>query len=476
MTASEIIALFPNCSDLCIRSLHAAGKPLTLLYFDNLCDRIFLHRYILLPLITASDPTLPPEDLLTCGELCFHTELSTVQKSLLAGEAMVLSEDRAISIKAQSELGRAVSEPETETVIRGPREGFTERVGNNAALLRRRIRSPHLKYETLSLGKQTATLTAIMYLDHLVNRQALNKLKQRLNEIDSDAILDSGQLELWLEGRLFPFFPSVGNSERPDKVAAKLLEGRIAILVDGTPVVLTVPYLFAESLQSTEDYGKNPLYALFVRSLRLCSLLLSVLLPGFFLALLLYQPSAIPAQLAQKIAAARENIPFSPFCELLLVLFAFEMIREVAIRMPRTVGSAVSLVAALILGDSAISAGIASAPVIIVVAFTAIAGFLVPPYMNTVILLRIGFMIAARLGGLFGIAMLGGGILIALCAKDSFGTPYLSPLSPASLTGLLDFLFVAPPWGMKKYPPSLIGQNRTRNRRKKGNSSCEKTI
>lgn len=463
MTAAQIVAHFPGCADLSVRTLQTCGRKASLLYFENICDRRFLHEYILRPLLLATDPETNPEDVITCGALSYHTEVQSVVQVLLTGEAVVISGERVISVKVQSELARGVSEPETETVIRGPREGFTERAGNNAALLRRRIRSPHLKYEVITLGKKTAAMAVLMYLDDVVNRKALALLRQRLDVMDTDAVIDSGELELWLEQSLCPLFPTVGNSERPDKVAAKILEGRIALIVDGTPVVLTLPYLFVESLQSTEDYGKSMLYAGFVRCLRFASLLLAVYLPSVFLALFLYHPNAIPEKLYQKILETRQSVPFSLFVELLLTLFAFEMIREVAIRMPRTVGSAVGLVAALILGDSAISAGITSAPVIIVVAFTAIGNFLVPPYMNTAILLRIGFLVAARFAGLFGVGMASVGMLIHLCAKSSFGVPYFSPFAPISVSGLLDFLIVAPPWGMKKIPPSLTGLNRTRN-------------
>ena len=466
MTASDVIGRFPLCRDLAARTLRVGEGEYTLIYFENLCDRRFIHEYILFPLTTAAPSTLP-EQAITCGALSYPADEDEAVKLLLTGEALVVGEGRAISVKVQSELSRAVGEPETETVIRGPREGFTERAGNNAALLRRRIRSPHLKYEVLTLGRTGATMTVLMYLDDRVNRPALASLRRRLAEIDADAVLDSGQLELWLEGRLCPLFSTVGNSERPDKVAAKLLEGRVAIIVDGTPVVLTVPYLFIESLQSTEDYGKSLLYATFIRTLRLAALGLSVLLPALFLALLLYHPEAIPASLLKTVAEARESVPFSPFVELLVVLLAFEMIREVAIRMPRSVGSAVSLVAALILGDSAISAGITSAPVIIVVAFTAIGSFLVPPYMNTVILLRLLFLVAARLAGLYGIAMLSSGVLIALCATESFTVPYLSPLAPFAPSALTDVLTVLPPWQMRRLPGELVGAVRRRNRTKR---------
>ncbi len=464
MTAAQILAHFPNCADLSMRTLLAGGREIHLIYFENICDRRFIHEYILIPLITATDPETPPEHLITCGAISYHTDEQSVVTTLLTGEAVVITGERVISVKVQSELARGVSEPETETVIRGPREGFTERAGNNAALIRRRIRSPHLKYELLTLGARTGTMVILMYLDDVVNRSALAILRERLARMETDAIIDSGELELWLEESVSPLFPSIGNSERPDKVAAKLLEGRVALIVDGTPVVLTLPYLFVESLQSTEDYSKSALYATFVRCLRFASLLLAIYLPAVFLALFLYHPGAIPQLLFQKIAETRASVPFSLFTELLLTLFAFEMVREVAIRMPRTVGSAVGLVAALILGDSAINAGITSAPVIIIVAFTAIGNFIVPPYMNTAILLRILFLVAARVGGLLGVGMLTVGILIRLCAKSSFGVPYFSPFAPISASGLLDFLLVAPPWGMKKLPPSITGLNRTRNR------------
>ncbi len=506
----EIIGRFAGCGDFAVRRV----GEWVILYFENLCERRFIHEYILTPLTQSAGRA--GEDVITCGEISFPSDVEAAVKALLTGEAVVIWEKagengektgadreksegegdavalgsgdgqgdekagkgaifaekagktgiKMISVKVQSELARGVSEPETETVIRGPREGFTERAGNNAALIRRRIRSPYLHYESLTVGKKSGTQVILMYLSDIVNRAALKELKARLSTFEADAILDSGQLELWLEGNPFPMFPSIGNSERPDKVAAKILEGRIALIVDGTPVVLTVPYLFVESLQSTEDYGKALPFAVFVRLLRFSALVLSMLLPAVYLALFLFHEGALPADLLAKIEESRQAVPFPPFLELTLTLLAFELIREVAIRMPRSVGSAVGLVAALILGDSAISAGFTSAPALIITAITALATFLVPPYMNSVILFRLGFLF---LGGYFGLLGIGAGIcvlLIHLSAKESFTVPYCSPFAPISLSGMGDFLLVLPPWGMKKLPSALTGLDRTRRRRK----------
>ncbi len=463
MDAQSIIARFAGCGDFALRRL-AREDGAVLMYLENLCERRFLHEYILTPLL--AQPNASPEDVITCGEIAFPADEQSAVKAILTGEALILAGTRAITVKVQSELARSVSEPETETVIRGPREGFTERAGNNAALLRRRIRSDHLHYESFTVGEKSGTQVILMYLDDLVNRRALALLRERLAVIETDALLDSGQLELWLEETAFPMFPAIGNSERPDKVAAKLLEGRIALIVDGTPVVLTLPYLFVESLQSTEDYSKSLPFATFLRLLRLGALLLSFLLPALYLSFFLFHSAALPQTLYEKLLSSREAVPFSPFVELLVTLLAFELVREVAIRMPKSVGSAVGLVAALILGDSAISAGITSAPALIVVAVTALASFLVPPYMNTVILLRLGFLLLARLCGLFGVTMGLTFLLLHLCAKTSFGVPYFSPFAPLSLPGLGDFLLVLPPWGMKKLPTSLTALNRNRRKRK----------
>jgi spore germination protein KA len=274
-------------------------------------------------------------------------------------------------------------------------------------------------------------------------------------------------VEIFIQDGKMPFYPTVGNSERPDKVAAKLMEGRAAIIVDGSPVVLTVPYLFCEAFQVAEDYSKSTWYATFVRLLRFASYMVALYLPSLFVALFVRHKDVLPEHLILSVSGAREKLPFSLFWEVLVIFLIFEAVREVGLRMPKAVGSAVGLVGSLILGDSAIKAGITSAPVLIVVALAAVCNFMIPPYMNTNILYRFFMIVISGALGLFGFF---GAIALAavmLCAKSSFGVPYLTPFAPIDPWGLRDFIYMAPIWAMRRAPISVTGKEIVRTKGKK---------
>ena len=467
MNLQKISAAFVHCSDFSVRTLTFGKDTVSILYIDGICDKKFIHDYILNPL-TGSDREADPDfgSLLTGGKLTPVPDEAEVIRALLNGNAIVSDKTVTIAVPVQNEISRGINEPETETVIRGPREGFTENASVNAALLRRRIRSSSLKLESITVGDETNTQLLLMYMENLAAPQVLECVRKRLADIKTGGVFGSGTVEIYLQDGKAPLFPSVGNSERPDKVAAKLLEGRVAVIVDGSPVVLTDPCLFAEALQSSEDYAKSPYYATFLRLLRFFSLLAALFLPAVFIALMYFHQTAIPLSLLQKISESRAAIPLPVFWETLFTLLSFEIIREVGIRMPRSVGGAVSLAAALILGDSAIAAGIASAPVIIVTAFSAICSFAAPPLSNAQTIVRFLLLAAARLAGLFGIGILTLLMLIYLCAKDSCSVPYFSPFAPVSGTGLLDFLIMVPVWAMKKVPAAITRKNITRARGK----------
>lgn len=462
---SELKRIFGKCDDLQIRRFTVSEVDFAIIYLDNLSDRELLSSAVIEPIIRNFNTADSfPTDCISAAALSEACDEAEIIDKLLNGAALLLfsSDDmqsHGYIAAVRDESGRSISEPETENVVRGPHEGFVESAPANAALLRRRIKTPALKYESFVIGSLSKSKIIVMYIDGTANAESLEILRARLQQIKTDSVLDSGYIESFITGKKAPFLPTVGNSERPDRVAAKLLEGRIAVICDGSPVVLTVPYMFCEALQSTEDYSKSTYYATFVRLIRFISLLLAVYTPAVFCALMYFHQPVFPLSLLLKIQSARKDLPFSLFIELTVILIAFEIIREVGIRMPRTVGDAVSIVASLILSDSAIEAGIASAPVIIIVAITAICNFCIPPYMNQTVLIRFTALIAARLFGFFGIAVFTAVLLAALCGIDSFGIPYMTPFAPVSATGLLDSLFMTPLKYMKKTPPSITGKN-----------------
>ncbi len=384
--------------------------------------------------------------------------------AILSGEAVLFIDnyDTAMLLGVKGFATRDIQEPDTEVSVRGPREGFTESLRVNTTLLRRKIKNTKLVFEQIMIGKETHTNVCISYIDGLVNPKIVNEVKNRLNRIDTDVILESGYIEQFIEDNPLSFFSTVGNSEKPDKVAARILEGRVAILCDGSPFALTVPYLFIETMQISEDYYSKPFLSSIVRMLRLLAYIITLLTPAVYVALTTFHQEMIPTVLLITMASSREGIPFPSFIEAMLMGTIFELLRESGIRLPRQVGQAVSIVGALVIGDAAVKAGIISAPMVIIGAITAITSFIVTPLLDSILFFRFFFVILSAAFGLFGI-MVGTFIMLAhMCSLRSFGIPFLAPLAPTIWTDLKDSFIRAPVWLMKSYPKSLRTQKTKR--------------
>lgn len=387
-----------------------------------------------------------------------------VVNAVLSGDTVLLIDgyDTVLSISAKGGQTRAVEEPNTEAAVRGPRDGFTETLRVNTSLLRRKIKNPNLVFEPLMLGKQTHTDISIAYIDGIANKKIVEEVKNRLNRIDTDSILESGYIEQFIEDHPLSPFSTIGNSERPDKVAAKLLEGRVAILCDGTPFVLTVPCLFTETFQASEDYYSRPYLSSLIRLLRILSFFITLTIPALYVALETFHQEMIPTVLLVTAAAAREGIPFPAFVETMIMIIIFELLRESGVRLPRQVGQAVSIVGALVIGEAAVRAGIISAPMVIIGALTGITSFIVPALLDSIVFFRFFLVFLSAAFGLYGIVV---GLIIMLahmCSLRSFGVPYLSPLAPTVWKDLKDSIIRAPLWLMKSRPKSITWRNSKR--------------
>ncbi|MBE6571879.1 MAG: spore germination protein [Ruminococcaceae bacterium] len=427
----------------------------------GLCDKAYISEFVIEPLFELADKKHLP-DAVFASKLVRLDDSEKASFSILSGNVVVFfdlfGELYIFATDARAQSSRSISEPEGEVVIRGPREGFVESAVMNVALLRKRLVTEKLRVEKTTVGNISPTEIYIVYIDGIADKKVIERIKQRLSKIDLPTVIDSGYIEHSLGDSRYPLFPDVGNSEKPDKVAAKLVGGRVAVVCDGSPCVLTLPYFFVESIQSAEDYLKSPYYASFLRILRVLGTLIAVFLPGIYIALLEFDVSAIPHTLYMTITEARNDIPFTPFTELVVLLFVFEIIREVGVRMPRAVGDAVSIVAGIILGDAAIKAGIASAPVIMVAALSATCNFIDPPIMNALPLIRLANLVFARIFGLFGVAFFMLVLAAALCVKTSAGKPYLLPFVPTVPVGLLDGIIAVPDLALKRAPDETEGK------------------
>jgi len=452
------------------------GRPdASLIYVDGLVNKAVINEFIINPLMLKSRSVsekcgifpnynidVIKNTLISVGGIEKVSTFEEVTESCLAGDTVLLinglTEGLVISTRGGWE-SRGVTEPDTEAVVRGPREGFTETLRTNTSLIRRRVKSANLTIESFRIGKQTKTDVAVVYIKGIVKPGLVEEIKKRLKSINTDAILESGYIEQYIEDAPFSPFSTIGNSERPDSVAAKMLEGRAAIIIDGTPMVLTVPLLFIESFQSAEDYYSRPYYASIVRILRFISFFISVFGPGIYVALVSFHQELIPTPLVITFAAARAGTPFPAVVEAISMGISFEILREAGIRLPRPVGTAISIVGALVIGEAVVSAGLISASMVIVVALTAISSFVVPPQADVGGIARVGMVLLGGALGAFGlmIGFLGG--LIHLSTLRSFGTPYLSPIAPLKPLDWKDVVIRFPLWTMITRPSSMGWNN-----------------
>lgn len=393
-------------------------------------------------------------------------DYETLCIDLLSGNTVFLIDgcEKYLSVDASSNEGRSVDESSAQTVIRGPKDGFTEKINSNILLIRKRIKSKDLKVEYLNVGSITKTKVGLMYIQRIAKDEIVQELRTRLNKIEIDGVLESGYIEELIKDDRYSIFPTFLSSEKPDSVSAALLEGKVAILVDGTPYVLTAPALMIEFLQSSEDYYHHFIISSMMRLLRLLSFFLTLLVPGTYIAVTLFHQEIIPTPLLISIAAQREGVPFPVLLEALIMEITFEILREAGIRMPRAIGSAVSIVGALVLGQAAVDAGIISAFMVIVVSITAISSFAIPNYemSNAIRLIRFVLMLLGGMFGLYGVLMGLIVLVLHLCKLKSVTVPYLTPVAPKVKGTITDTLFRFPLWKMKLRPIGISGTDEPR--------------
>lgn len=477
-SVSILKELFQNCEDMIFRGVLIGGRRSALLLFiDGLVKDDRVEQAILEPLIrwgTPEEVPSPYPDLPTWLEAAAITitqaepvrTVGEVVDTVLGGDSILLVDgvDHGVKLSTRGWAQRSIEEPASESTIRGPREGFVETLRTNTALLRRKLRSPHLKIERMSIGRRTRTLVDVIYLKDVTSPALVAEMKRRLQRIDVDGVLDTGMLEEFIEDQPTSPFPQLINTERPDRVAAGLLEGKVAVMCDGSPFAIMAPSTFWTFLHAGEDYYERFWISSFLLWIRYLFVLLALVGPSLYIAITTYHQEMLPTTLLLTVAAAREGIPFPALVEVFLMEVFFEALREAGVRLPRQVGQAVSIVGALVIGEAAVRAGIASAPVVIIVASTGIASFIFPRFNLGIAIrmLRFPIMVMAGTLGLFGIMIALIAILIHLCALRSFGTPYLEPVAPLSWSGLKDVLVRAPQWLMGTRPPGFHSLNRRR--------------
>ncbi len=473
---SFIEEIFKKDAVLRIKRIEQEGNsPLkaALIYMDGMVDSIQLNEAVIKPLLVMPSKT---ENIASAEYIATHilfardtkinTDFGSAIEGMLYGEAILLIDGftDAINIDAKGWRTRGIKEPENERVLQGPREGFEEAALLNLAMLRRKLQTPDLAIETLRLGRRSGTMVFICYLDSLIQPQLVETLKQKLSKIDIDGVLDSNYIVEQLNVGKFSLFKTTGSTERPDTVAARLLEGRVAIVVDGTPVVVTVPYLFSENFQSDEDYYLNFAVSATGRILRYICFLLAVAVPALYIALITFHKDLLPTNLAIAISQLRGGVPFSPLGECLILIVVFEILREAGIRMPQSLGYTLSIVGGIVVGQAAVDARIISTPMLIVISLSGISGLVIPRLKGAIFYLRLILVILSSLFGLFG--MLSGLFITVMhiISLSSFGTDYTVSLRNADYQSLKDTLFRAPWTAMKTRPDFNLNINRQKEK------------
>jgi len=361
---------------------------------------------------------------------------------LMYGFAIVLIDGKSsgFAIGVQGFAYRGISEPTNEINELGSKEAFTEPIRTNLGMIRRRIRSPELRFNLMNIGTTSKTDVCVVYLNDRASPKLVNKVKKKLSEINIDMVLDASYLIPFLENNNFSLFSSVGSTERPDVLCGKIREGRIAVLIDGSPYALIVPFLFSENFKSFDDYAHKPYFTTFIRVLKYFSFFISFLLPGGYVAVTTFHPELLPRELLFSIAASEANIPFSVMVEAIFIYLVFEIMREAGIRLPNAVGHTIGIVGALVIGDAAVNAGLISAPIVMVVAITAICAFTVPKLYEPIMILRFAFIIVGGVFGLFGIALSLTVVGVIISSMNSLNIPMTAPLSPLDIRWISDSL------------------------------------
>lgn len=383
--------------------------------------------------------------------------LNAAVDSVLVGNPCLLIDGSTVglSINAKGGEKRGIEHASSEVVIRGSQEAFVETLRTNTSMLRRIIKNPNLIFERFVLGRQTHTHVCVAYIRGIANMKIVKEVRERLRRIDIDSVLESGYIEQLIEDSSFSPFATIGNSEKPDKVASKMLEGRVAIICDGTPVVLTVPYMFVEAFQVPDDYYSRLYIVNLMRLTRYLGFFITLTLPALYVAVTTFHQEMIPTVLLIMLSAAREGIPFPVLFEALLSETIFLLIRESGIRMPRATGSAVTIVGTIVMGDAAVTAGLISAPMVIITSLSGVTGLLLPALYNAIVLFRFLLILMGGTFGLYGLVIGLLCILAHMCSLRSFGVPFMAPFAPAFQGEAKDGLFRFPLWTMQGRPQSV---------------------
>lgn len=464
---NDVKNAYSDSDDLIVKNFDVNLGAAVVCYLDGFVDKDILTRDVLSSL-TGTTLSVPVYDCLK--NLPFpevidvSVELGDVLAHIAKGDVVLLIDgaEGCFCFPLRQTVMRGITEPPTESVLRGPREGFIEDIKANTTLIRRKIKSEKLVITNMSVGEQTHTSVAVCYIDGIADKTIISTVKERISKIKTDGILDSYYIEQYLCENKYSLFTQVGSSEKPDVVAAKLLEGRIAIIVDGSPSVLTVPFLLFEAMQDAYDYYSNDWRASLIRIFRIIGMLLTIFLPAAYVAFETFHFHLLPLKFLITLLNATNGIPFPPQIEILLVLLLFEILNQASIRMPRFLGISLSIVGAIVLGDTAVKAGLISSPAVLIIALSSIGIFCVPSQVNVISMLRTIFVCIAAVLGLYGLLIATIMTVCYIVSINNYGTPFAAPFAPIVSSDLKDGLLKSLNVNQKTRPLSFPNHNRRR--------------
>ena len=463
---------FKDCADIIMRNFKTAGGgSACMVYVNGLIDNNLVQRDVIPTLLNLKEDQfgeLKDRDIFPTIQYSKVFILETAIDYILKANTVILIDgiNYALSFNLQDIETRAFNEPEVERIIKGPHDGFIESVIKNISLLRRRVASSKLKVKMMTLGKRSKSDIAIIYMEDIVNPEIVKRVEERIKNIEIDNINGAGYIDQLTSDSPYSLFPQYQGTERADKAVANLMEGRILILVGNTPVSLIVPVDFFQFFQTPDDYNINYFFGSFLRLLRFAGSAIAILLPALYIALLTFHYQAVPLNLLVPLAESRSKIPFPPIVEALIMEIAFELLREASIRLPTSLGPTIGIVGGLVIGQTAVQAGIVSNVMVVIVGITAIATFVVPQY-DMGLVFRIGrflTMISAAIFGTVGIMVV---ILFAiahLVTLESYGQPYFQPIAPFKLKDMKDIFFRLPLSMYSSRPGVALPKDRTRGR------------
>lgn len=460
--------VFSFSDDLKCRRICVGDTPCMFAYVDANIDKPLFEQDVIRPIKNASAIENHHlewlQNTVAYSENIVQIPLEQAPQNIANGDIafFIENDNSAYIFSLRKPSFRAIGEPPTASVMKGPREGFVEEIKTNISLVRKRIKSPSLVMKNFEVGKYSQTSVAVMYIQGVADKQIANTICQKIQKINVDGIVDSAYILSFIQTRKNSFFIQAGTTEKPDIASAKLLEGRILIMVDGSPIAITLPYLIFEDVQDGYDYYSTDWRASMIRMFRLLGGLITVFLPGAYVALQTYHYQLLPIKFLMTLMSATTNIPFPPAIEMLLVMVLFEILNQASIRMPRYFGISLSVVGAIVLGDTAVKAGLISSPSVLVVALSAIGIFCIPDQVGAMSILRFLYLCISAVLGFVGMIILTICIVAYLAELDNFGTPYLAPYAPRITPDLQDGVFKAGNSAMELRPYSIPTQNRRR--------------